>query len=384
MAGEHDEDALFDRLAKSLEAVRQDAEVARSGGAEGLAAGLARTDGELRSVAAGLETLRQRFEQQHAVTARLEASAAKNESDVQGLRQTVDTLSLRVGEQAAALARPPARGRARAAASVVIVLVLLVLAGGAAAWVASGRQPTVGELAHRLVLRFSELTGINLIGWDEPAGSAQKVAEATPSPGPAAQPEAAATPEPAASAAPAAATPPAAVAQTPPPSAAAPPPTAETAAAAPAPAEPPAAAATPPPAQTAATAAPPLAETAAATPPGPLTSAPAAAAPMTQSGTPGPAATALAQPLRPPQVVRQLVLRATADSWVEVRRKGGRVLLARIMKEGETWTVPAEPDLLLDSGNAGALVLEVNGVPTKLPGVKPGVVHDVPLDTGLR
>jgi cytoskeleton protein RodZ len=78
------------------------------------------------------------------------------------------------------------------------------------------------------------------------------------------------------------------------------------------------------------------------------------------------------------------VLRATAGSWVEVRQKGGRVLLRRTMKAGETWTVPAEPDLLLDSGNAGALMLEVNGVPTKLPGVKPGVVRNVPLDTGLR
>jgi cytoskeleton protein RodZ len=76
------------------------------------------------------------------------------------------------------------------------------------------------------------------------------------------------------------------------------------------------------------------------------------------------------------------VLRATANSWVEVRQKSGRVLFSRTMKAGETWTVPAESDLLLDSGNAGALVLEVNGVPTKLP--RPGVVHDVPLGADLR
>jgi hypothetical protein len=56
------------------------------------------------------------------------------------------------------------------------------------------------------------------------------------------------------------------------------------------------------------------------------------------------------------------------------------VLLRRVLKEGETWPVPAESDLLLASGNAGALQLEVNGVPTKLPGLKPGVVRDIPLN----
>jgi len=374
MADEHDEDALFDRLAKSLEAVRQDAELARSGGAEGLAAGLTRAEGEVRSVAVGLEALRQRFDQQHATTARLEAAAAKNQTDMQGLRQTVEALSLQVREQAEALAAPPRRGAGRAVAAVVLVLILLVLAGGTGAWITSGRHPTVNALVHRFAARVSELTGVNLVGGLEPARSAHTVAQATPSPEPATQPPAATAPEPTASAAPAPATPQAPVAQTPMPSAAPPPPAATVTAAPPAPAEPPAATA----------AAPPPAQTAAATPLVPATPAPAAAPPTTQSEAPAPAATALAQPPRPSQAVRQVVLRATADSWVEVRRKDGRVLLRRIMKAGETWPVPAEPDLLLNSGNAGALVLEVNGEPIRLPGLKPGVVHDVPLDGDLQ
>ncbi len=381
MTGERDEDALFDRLAKSLEAVRQDAELARSGGAEGLSAALARAEDELRSVVGGLEALRQRFEQQNAVTTRLEAATAKNESDLQGLRQTVEALSQRAREQAEMLAKPSTRRPVRAAALVVVALVVLVLAGGAAAWIASGRQPTVGALAHRFVVRLSELTGINLAGWDGPARSTQTVAQAAPSAEPAAQPQAAAAPEPAASAAPAPASSPpaAAIAQTQTP-ATAPPPLAEAPAAAPAPVEPPAAAAPPQ-----ATAAPPPAQTAAGTPPAPVApAAPAVPSPVTQSETPAPAVTALAQPPHPPQAARQLILRATADSWVEVRRKGGRVLFARVMKAGETWPVPAESDLLLDSGNAGALELEVNGVPTKLPGARPGVVHDVPLETDVR
>ncbi len=373
MAAEHDEDALLDRLAKGLEAVRQDAELARSGGAEGLSAGLARAEVEARSTAAGLEALRQRFEEQQAVTARLEASATKNESDLHGLRQTVEALSLRVREQAEPLAKSSARRPAGVAVFVVIVVALLALAGGSAAWLTSGRLPAGA--------RFSELTGINLPGRDEPPRPAQTVAQATPSPEPTAQPEAATAPQPAVSAAPAPATPPAATAQAP---SAAPSAPAETAAAVlPAPAEPPAAAA-PPPAQTPAAPAPPTPQTAAATPPGPVTPAPAAAPPMSQSATPGPAAPALAPAPGPPQAVRQLVLRATANSWVRVRRKGGRVLLRRVMKDGETWPVPAESDLLLDSRNAGALELEVNGVPTKLPGAKRGVVHAIPLDVDLR
>ena len=107
------------------------------------------------------------------------------------------------------------------------------------------------------------------------------------------------------------------------------------------------------------------------------------APPMAQSETPAPAATALAQSSRPPQAVRQVVLRATADAWVQVRQKNGRVLLRRIMKEGETWPVPAEPDLVLDSGNAGGLKLEVDGVPTRLTGAKGSVIHDIPLDAAL-
>ncbi len=372
--GERDEDALFDRLAKSLEAVRQDAELARSGGAEGLSTALARAEGELRSVVGGLEALRQRFDQQHAVTTRLEAATAKNESDLQGLRQTVEALSLRVREHAEMLAKPSTRRPARAAASVVVALVVLILAGGSAAWIASGRQPTVGTLANRFVERFSELTGINLAGWDAPARSTQTVAQAAPSPQSAAQPEATDTPEQAATATPTLAAPPpaAAVAQMQTPAAALSPP-AETPAAPPAPVEPPAAAAPPPPAETAATA-----------PAGPVTPAPAIPSPASQPESPAPVVTALTQPPHPPQAARQLVLRATAQSWVEVRRKGGRVLFARVMKAGETWPVPAEPDLLLGSGNAGALELDVNGVPTKLPGAKLGVVHDVPLDTNAR
>jgi cytoskeleton protein RodZ len=61
----------------------------------------------------------------------------------------------------------------------------------------------------------------------------------------------------------------------------------------------------------------------------------------------------------------------------------GPVLLTRTMNAGETWPVPAEPKLLLDTGNATGLILEVDGVPTKLTGAKGIVIHNVPLDNDL-
>ncbi len=50
------------------------------------------------------------------------------------------------------------------------------------------------------------------------------------------------------------------------------------------------------------------------------------------------------------------------------------------MRPGDTWPIPADPTLLLNSGNAGRLELVVDGVATRLVPVKTGAVHDLPLD----
>ena len=81
--------------------------------------------------------------------------------------------------------------------------------------------------------------------------------------------------------------------------------------------------------------------------------------------------------------IRQITLQATAYAWVEVRQKTGRVLLRRTLKPGETWLVPADPGLLLSTGNAGGLELVVDGVPSRLTGTKGGKVRDMPLDSDL-
>ncbi len=54
-----------------------------------------------------------------------------------------------------------------------------------------------------------------------------------------------------------------------------------------------------------------------------------------------------------PQPAPHLAIRASADAWLQVRQKSGPILLSRILHAGESWPVPAEPDLVLTTGNAG-------------------------------
>ncbi len=76
----------------------------------------------------------------------------------------------------------------------------------------------------------------------------------------------------------------------------------------------------------------------------------------------------------------RIVLRAKADSWIQVRDKGGAVLLNRVLRPGETWQVPAKGTLLLTTGNAGGTELLVDGQPTASLGADGAVRRDLPLD----
>jgi hypothetical protein len=95
------------------------------------------------------------------------------------------------------------------------------------------------------------------------------------------------------------------------------------------------------------------------------------------AGAPEPTASA---PTGPAPVPPRVVLRAVEDAWVQVRHKTGRILLRRVMKQGEVWPVPAEPDLFLDTGNAGGIVVEVDGQSLPATGSNGAVVHDIRLD----
>ena len=93
-------------------------------------------------------------------------------------------------------------------------------------------------------------------------------------------------------------------------------------------------------------------------------------------------------PATPPQPAvstdaPQIVLRASADAWVQVRDRQGPVLLNRVMRAGDTWVVPAKGQLLLTTGNAGGTELLVNGVVAPSLGGDGAVRRDLPLDAEL-
>jgi cytoskeleton protein RodZ len=79
----------------------------------------------------------------------------------------------------------------------------------------------------------------------------------------------------------------------------------------------------------------------------------------------------------------RVLLRARADTWIQVRERGsGSVLFNRVLRPGETYRVPDRPDLLMTTGNAGGLEVVVEG--DALPSLGgPGVVRrDLPLEPG--
>jgi cytoskeleton protein RodZ len=117
-----------------------------------------------------------------------------------------------------------------------------------------------------------------------------------------------------------------------------------------------------------------------ATPPAP---APAVASPA-PAPAPVPATTAQAAPATPPAADGgRIVLRATADAWMQVRDRQGPVLLNRVLRSGETWAVPNRGQLLLTTGNAGGTELLVDGEVTPSLGGNGSVRRDLPLDPDL-
>ena len=82
-----------------------------------------------------------------------------------------------------------------------------------------------------------------------------------------------------------------------------------------------------------------------------------------------------------------ILLRARADSWVEVHDRKGHVLLNRILHSGETWPVPNQPEgapqLLLTTGNAGGTEIVVDGTPAPPLGAVGKVRRNVPLGAAL-
>jgi cytoskeleton protein RodZ len=101
--------------------------------------------------------------------------------------------------------------------------------------------------------------------------------------------------------------------------------------------------------------------------PAPAAEIPAAQPATTQTQTAAvPAAETAVAPAAEAEVAaapsgKRIVLRATKDSWVEIFDAKQEVVLQRILRAGETFAVPDQPGLTMNTGNAGGVTIEVNG-----------------------
>jgi cytoskeleton protein RodZ len=105
-------------------------------------------------------------------------------------------------------------------------------------------------------------------------------------------------------------------------------------------------------------------------------------APMS-SVSPTQAAAATTMPPAAAGTQPRIVLSATADAWMQVRDKSGQVLLNRVLHAGESWPVPAQPNLVLTTGNAGGTAIVVDGAALPSLGGSGAVRHDIPLDADM-
>jgi len=76
----------------------------------------------------------------------------------------------------------------------------------------------------------------------------------------------------------------------------------------------------------------------------------------------------------------RVVIKATADSWVQVRAGDSSTLMTRVMRAGDVYNVPNRAGLRLYSGNAGALQILVDGEAVKSLGAVGDIARNVALD----
>jgi len=76
----------------------------------------------------------------------------------------------------------------------------------------------------------------------------------------------------------------------------------------------------------------------------------------------------------------RIVIRATSDSWTQIRDAAGNVVFSRILRPGESYNAPDRDGLNLWTGNAGGLDIRVDGRLVPAIGRVGFVQRGVPLD----
>ncbi|HEV8388909.1 MAG TPA: RodZ domain-containing protein [Dongiaceae bacterium] len=76
----------------------------------------------------------------------------------------------------------------------------------------------------------------------------------------------------------------------------------------------------------------------------------------------------------------KIVVRARLESWIQITNEKKDVVFSRVLRAGETYTVPEEKGLMLTTGNAGGVEILLNGKKLKSLGTVGLVKRDIPLD----
>ncbi|HKP25627.1 MAG TPA: RodZ domain-containing protein [Dongiaceae bacterium] len=76
----------------------------------------------------------------------------------------------------------------------------------------------------------------------------------------------------------------------------------------------------------------------------------------------------------------KIVVRARLESWIQISNEKKEVVFSRVLRSGETYTVPEDKGLTLTTGNAGGIEILVNGKKLKSLGTVGLVKRDIPLD----
>ena len=76
----------------------------------------------------------------------------------------------------------------------------------------------------------------------------------------------------------------------------------------------------------------------------------------------------------------RVTLQAKQDSWIQVREGPDTLLISRVLQAGDSYRVPDRPGILLQTGNAGGIDVEVDGRNLGPFGAVGAVRRDVPLN----
>jgi len=76
----------------------------------------------------------------------------------------------------------------------------------------------------------------------------------------------------------------------------------------------------------------------------------------------------------------KVVIRANRDAWIEIRDDKDAVVLQRVLRQGESYNVPDQKGLVMTTGNAGGIVIELEGKPLQSLGSLGVVKRGIKLD----